>query len=65
VRQPGILLVKAAQVLVGEQVRQRRGHRSLRQQRAERFALVQAERGDVDQAGIGPPDELTLTLDVA
>src|ERR1700722_17690305 len=31
-------------------MRQRRGHRSLGQRRAERFALVQAERGDVDQA---------------
>src|SRR5690348_14871847 len=36
---------------VGEQVRQRRGHRSLGQQPAQRFTLVQAERGDVDQAG--------------
>ena len=31
-------------------MRQRRRHRSLREKRAERFALVEPERGDVDEA---------------
>ena len=35
---------------VGEQMRERRRHRPLREQRAERLALVEAERGDVDEA---------------
>src|SRR5260370_24963259 len=41
----------AEAVGVGDQVRQRPRRRSLGQQRAERFALIQAERRDVDQAG--------------
>ena len=41
----------AEAVRIGEQVRQRRGHWSLRQQPAQRFTLVKAERGDVDQSG--------------
>ena len=37
-------------LLVDVEVRQCRGRRSLRQQRAERFALVESEGRDVDQA---------------
>ena len=48
----------AEALLVGEQVGQGRGHRTLRQQRTQRFALVNPERGDVDEAGdvgrVGP-----------
>ena len=36
-------------LLVDAEVRQCRGHRSLRQQRADRFALVKSEGRDVDQ----------------
>jgi hypothetical protein len=50
--QPGEPLV------VHLQIRQCRGWRALHQQSADRFALVEAEAGDVDQAGDIRPGRL-------